>query len=142
MADQPRDKAVKVGVKQGGGPPPGYQWNVDILEQAYSEAMGFLNDDQYCHMAAQVRELARQEDPTHSETVDVRPIETFYEVRDKGGILTNLNVRVFYFVHKPSRRIVVLGAIKKENDGPTPTGDRLTMRRRKRLYLERSRPNP
>ncbi len=142
LADKPRDKAVKVGVKQGGGPPPGYQWNVDRLEQAFSEAMGFLNEDQYCHMAAQVRELARQEDPTHRETVDVRPIESFHELRDKGGILGKLNVRVFFFVHKPSRLIVVLGAIKKENDGPIPTGDKLTMRRRRRLYLERFPPNP
>ena len=50
MADDPGRKNVKVGVKEGGGPPPGYQWSVEILDQAYEEAMGFLNPDQYDHI--------------------------------------------------------------------------------------------
>ena len=138
MADgnNPRRKAVKVGVKEGGGPPPGYLWNVDLLGQAFDEAMGFLNEDQYSHLASQVRELAMQEEPTRAETVDVRPVEDFHEIRDKGGILGKINARVFFFNHKPTRTILVLGAIKKENDGPTPIGDLRTMRRRKRLYLQ------
>lgn len=137
MTPNPEHREVKIGVREGGGPPPGYQWNVNIFDQAYEEAMSFLNEDQYDHMASQVRELARQEDPTHSLTVDVRPIEDFYEIRDKGGILHKLNVRVFFFVHKSSRTIVVLGTIKKEKEGATPVGDKITMRRRKRLYLEK-----
>ncbi len=66
--------------------------------------------------------------------------EDYFEIRDKGGILHKINVRLFFFVHKPTRHIVVLGAIKKENNGPTPIGDRLTMRRRRRLYLEEYHP--
>ena len=69
-------------------------------------------------------------------TIDIRPVEDYYELRDKGGILRRLNVRVFFFVHKPTRTIVALGTIKKENNGQTPIGDKVTMRRRKRLYLE------
>jgi hypothetical protein len=129
-------KQVKIGVKQGGGPPPGYLWNVHILDWAFDEAMDFLDDDQYDHMASQVKELATQQDPTHSPTVDIRPIEDFFEIRDKWGILGRINVRVFYFVHKASRTIVILGAINKKNDGETPIGDKYRMRRRKRIYLE------
>ena len=140
MAEQPGRPTVRVGVKEGGGPPPGFKWNVEIFDQAFEEAMAFLDEDQYAHLASQVRELATQEDPTHSETIDVRPVEDFYEIRDKGGILHRLNVRVFYFVYKPTRTIVVQGAFKKENNGPTPVGDRLRMRRRQRLYLETHRP--
>lgn len=136
MSEQPGQRPTKVDVREGGGPPPGYQWNVDLFDQAHDEAMGFLSGDQYDHMADQIRELARQPDPTHSQTIDVRPIQDFFEVRDKGGILKKLNVRVFFFVHKPSRTIVILGAIKKENNGPTPVGDKSTMHRRMRLYLE------
>jgi hypothetical protein len=136
MKEKPDRKPVKVGVKEGDGPPPGYQWNVDILDQAFDEGSSFLNQDQYDHLASQVKELARQQDPTHSDTIDVRPIEGFYEIRDKGGVLRKINARVFFFVHKPSRKIVILGTIKKENNGPTPNGDRISMRRRKRLYLE------
>lgn len=140
MSGKPHGKAVKVGVKEGGGRPPGYSWTVDILDRAFDEAMGFLNEDQYAHLANQVKELARQEDPTHSDTVDVRPIEDFHEIRDKGGVLKNINTRVFFFLCKAPRILAVLGAIKKENNGPTPDGDRLTMRRRKRLYLETYHP--
>ncbi|HEV3166323.1 MAG TPA: hypothetical protein VGZ22_20020 [Isosphaeraceae bacterium] len=139
MARQPRRKAVKIGVKVGGGVPPGFLWNVEILNQAFDETMAFANEDQYAHLACQVRDLAMEEDPTHSNFLDVRSIEDFYELREKGGILQKLNVRVFYFPDKESRTIVILGSIKKENNGPTPTGDRLTMRRRKRLYLEAKR---
>lgn len=136
MADESQRKPVKIGVKEGGGPPPGYQWNVEILEQAFAEAMGFLNADQYSHLASQFRELAGQDEPSQSQTVDVRPIEDFYELRDKGGILRRMNTRIFFFIHKKMRTIIILGAIKKENDGATPTGDKITMRRRKRLYLQ------
>jgi phage-related protein len=129
-------RSVKIGVKERGGPPPGYLWNVALLGQAYDEAMSFLNEDQYSHLACQVRELAAQEEPTRCETVDVRPIEDFHEIRDKGGILGKINARIFFFNHKETRTIVILGAIKKENDGPTPIGDLRTMRRRKRIYLE------
>jgi mRNA-degrading endonuclease RelE of RelBE toxin-antitoxin system len=135
-------KGVKIGVHEGGGPPPGYKWNVELLEQAFPESREFLDDDQYKHMSNQVRELARHDDPSHSATLDLRQIEDFHELRDKGGILKKLNVRVFYFVHKPSRTIVILGSIKKENNGPTPIGDKLTMRRRQRLCIETFHPHP
>ena len=137
LMDIPEQNLTKIGVNVGDGPPPGYEWNVEIFDQAYDEARKFLDDAQYGHLAAQVRELAGQSDPTHSDTVDVRPIEDFHEIRDKGGLLRNINARVFFFVFKPTRSIIVLGAIKKENDGPTPTGDRLRMRRRQRLYMSR-----
>lgn len=131
MADS---KNLKLGVKEGGGAPPGYEWNVLILDRAYEESISFLDACQYRHMAMQVKELATQPDPTRSETVDVKGIETFYEIRDKGGPLGNLNVRVFFGIDKASRSIVVLGAIKKQNNGPTPRGDRVRMRRRWRAY--------
>ncbi len=129
-------RAVKVGVHEGGGPPPGYLWSVAILDQAFGEARCLLDDDQYAHLARQVKELACNQDPTHSATVDVRSIESFYELREKGGILKRLNMRVFFFVDKPRRTIVILGTINKKNDGQTPDGDRIRMRRRMRLYLE------
>ncbi len=141
MPDGPIRKPVKVGVKQGGGPPPGYQWNVDILDQAFEEAMAILNEDQYGYIASQVRELARHEDPTHSLTLELRTIEDFQELREKWGILRRLNIRVFYFLRGSDRTIVIMGVIKKENNGPTPVGDRLRMKRRKRL-CEATRRNP
>lgn len=136
MAEESSRKTVKVGVRVGEGPPPGYQWNVEILDLAWKEAHELLNEDQYSHVAAQFRELARHEDPTRSPTLDLDRIEDFHELRDKGGVLKKLNVRVFYFVHKPTRSIVVLGVIHKQNDGATPLGDKVRARMRKRHYLE------
>jgi hypothetical protein len=139
MAKDSGGGRVKIGERQGGGPPPGYRWNVDIFDSAVDEARAFLNEDQYDYLARQVKQIARQDDPTHSETVDVRPISEFFEIRSKGGILGKINARVFFFVHRPTRTIVVLGAINKKNDGHTPIGDRHRMERRLRLYTQEIR---
>ncbi|HQU44117.1 MAG TPA: hypothetical protein PK867_14955 [Pirellulales bacterium] len=128
-------KEVKVGVRRGQGPPPGYRWGVLLLDRAFREAIAFLSEGQYQHLAMQVKELAREDDPTHSVTSDVRPVENFYEIRDKGGILGNLNVRIFFTLDKTESALVILGVIKKQNDGPTPAGDKVRMRRRMRKYL-------
>jgi hypothetical protein len=136
MAKDSAGRRDKVGVRRGGGRPPGYRWDVVILEQVFDEARAFLNEDQYDHLARQVRELARQDDPSHSGTIDVRSIGDFFEIRDKGGVLGKINARVFFFLPRPARTIVILGAIHKQNDGPTPLGDRRRMERRMKLYLE------
>jgi hypothetical protein len=130
-----KKRPVKVGVRSGAGV-PAYHWNVGILNVAFDEAMGFLNEAQYAHLRMQVQTLARELEPSRSELVDVRPIENFYELRDKGGILGNINVRLFFGVDKDGDRcILVLGVIKKENNGHTPQGDKVLMRRRWRDYL-------
>jgi hypothetical protein len=127
-------RQIKVGVEKGGGPAPGYRWTVRILEIGYDDAMGFLTVDQYQHMAMQVKDLAREQDPTHPAALSVDAVEDFHELRDSGGVLGGLNVRVFFFLDKPDN-LVILGAIKKQNNGPTPLGDKKRMSRRKRKYL-------
>lgn len=47
-----------------------------------------------------------------------------------------INVRVFFGIDHTARTLVVLGVIKKQNDGPTPIGDKVRMRRRWRKYLQ------
>ena len=131
-------KQVKTGLRVGGGPEPGYLWGVEFLDIARDEAMGFLSEPQYQHLVDQMRSLASEDDPTHPKTVSVDAIEDFHEMREKGGPLGKLNVRVFFLLQKERRMIVVIGAIKKENDGPTPTGDRYRMKRRKRKLLQGS----
>lgn len=127
-------KQIKVGVQRGGGPPPGYEWSIGLLDFVYDEALKFLSEEQYRHLAGQVQELAAQPDATHSTTVRVQKIEDFYEIKDRGGILRNLNVRVFFGIDDTARGIIILGAIQKQNNGPTPAGDRIRMRRRWRKY--------
>jgi len=129
------DKRLKVGVRAGAGPAPGYAWNVLVADLAYQDAMQFLEEHHYAHLAEQVRELARENDPTHSQFLDVRAIEDFYELREKHGPLGNMNVRVFFCLDKDQRAIVILGTIKKQNDGATHVADKIRMRRRMRMYF-------
>jgi hypothetical protein len=129
-----KKKQIKIGVKKGGGPPPGYEWNVWILDAAFEDAMDFLSPLQYEHMAELVRDLATHSDPTQSDALSLDKIETFHELRDWGGVLCGLNVRLFYGVDKKSRGIVVLGIIAKKNNGATLVPDRVLMRNRWRKY--------
>jgi hypothetical protein len=129
-------KQIKVGVKQFAGRPPGFLWHEWNLDLAFKEAMEFLDDGQYRHMALQMQDLATEDDPTHSSLCSVRQIEDFYELRDWGGVLRSLNVRVFFGVDKARHALVVIGAIQKQNNGPTPLGDKVRMRRRWRKYLD------
>ena len=131
-------KKVKVGARRGQGKPPGYFWNVLILDLAFKEAQNLLAPVQYAHIKSQVRELASQRSPTHSKTVSVRKMtpNEYYELRDTGGVLGGLNVRLFFGVDRGARAIVVLGVITKQNNGRTPQGDIIRMRRRWRKYQE------
>jgi hypothetical protein len=79
-------KDLKTGVQVGGGPHPGYRWNVWYVDRSRQEAMEDLTEEQY-HIAVQFKELAREQDPTHPAFVSVDAVESFFELRDKGGVL-------------------------------------------------------
>ena len=128
-------KKIKVGVRQGAGPPPGFEWTVLILDCVYSAALSRFSPAQYEHLRMQVQELARHKSPTHSEILSIRKIGECWELRDKGGVLGKLNVRLFFGIDADNRRIVILDVIKKENDGATHTHDKRRMEYRWRQYL-------
>ena len=127
-------KQIKIGVHQGQGPEPGYRWNVMIIDLAFNEVRAFLSEIEYEHVAMQVKELATEEDPTHSQTASIDQIEDYFELRDKGGVLGKKNIRIFFGLDKSKRAIVILGGIKKENNGHTPEATRIRMKRRWRTY--------
>lgn len=126
------EKKVKVGVQRQ--PQHGYRWAVEFLATAEHEAFRFLGRAQYEHVVDQVRSLAHEPDPARPVTVDVRRVSDFYELREKGGPLGKINVRVFFIIETERRTIVLLGAIKKENEGSTPPATVRTMTRRARRY--------
>lgn len=127
-------KQIKIGVRHGGGSEPVYQWDVGILDFGFDEVSKILTREQYDHVAMQVKELARERDPTHPATVSVDAIQDFFELRDKGGVLGNKNIRIFFGVDKGRHAIIILGGISKQNNGPTPGGTRVVMSRRWRKY--------
>ena len=130
-----RRKPVKIGVKEGRGPPPGYRWSVDYLSVAADEAEKFLTKGEYAHVVDHVKALASEEDPTRPKTVSVDLLGDVNELRIKGGPLRKKNVRVFFFVTL-ERRIVVLGCKKKENEGSLPPAVAKLMSIRRRKFLE------
>jgi len=128
-------KPVKTGKRIGQGPPPGLKWGIRILDVAYREGEDFLNLGQYRHLSMQVQDLAALEQPSASETIDVKLIgDSVYEVRDFGGILGGMNIRLFFGIDHSARQLVVLGVFQKQNNGPTPQGDLERNQHRWRRY--------
>ena len=132
-----KKKPMLVGVHRGGGMPPGYKWTIFLFPQLKDEAMQFLTGPQYRHVASQYQDLARQTDPAHPslKIVDVRPIEDYFELRDKGGVLGKINFRGYFYLDKEKKRIVVLGADKKERENQTSQAIKERMQFRLRQYL-------
>lgn len=126
---------AKTGVNQGGGPAPGYEWTVLVLDVAHKEIQDTFSEAQYYHLIDQVKELARHPDPTHSATLSIKKIEEYYELRDSGGVLGAVNARIFFDCLHDRRAILILGGIFKQNNGATPQGDKIRMRRRLKKYL-------
>lgn len=129
-------KPLKVGVQAGAGPLPGYLWSVYYLSAARGEAMDFLNEAQYGHVVDLVRALASEPDPTHPVTVTVEAIEDYFELKDKGGVLGKINLRLYFTVSQQHRSIVILAAIKKEADGQAPNWVKIRVRYRLRKFRE------
>ena len=105
-------------------------WNLAYLEVSEQEARKRLGEDQYSHLVQQFEMLAEMQQPLRSPMHDIRPIDQFYELREKGGLFGKLNVRVFFFVHKIT--ICVLGFYKKKEEGQTPPYIVAKMRNRMR----------
>ena len=125
---------VVIGVKQGGGAPPGYEWNAWYIESVHKETLVKFGELGRDAMVENVKLLAKTKEPQRSELVDVRDIQDFFEIRDKGSVYGKVNARLFFGLDKTRRVIVILGAAKKQNNGPTPIGDRKRMERRWRKY--------
>lgn len=128
-------KPLKVGLRAGGKPPDEFVWSVLYLALARQAAMEFLSEAQYAHVVDAFRALARDVDPRRPTTERVEPVEEFFELKDKGGILGKINLRVFFAVVSESRTIVVLHAIKKEAEGQIPSYVKTLVKNRLRHYL-------
>lgn len=128
-------KPIKVGVQLGDGPVPGYRWNGLILDKAYSECRTLLNDMQADHFALQFRELALLDDPAASQEHDIKAIENFYELRDQGGVLYPLSIRVLFYIWDYCRAICVIGVFKKTTQ-KTPLTQKVKARKRIRQLMK------
>jgi hypothetical protein len=127
-------KPLKVGFIAGTGPHPGYLWHVGYLSVARDEAMDFLSEEQYAHAVDLVKALASEPDPSHPSMVTVEAVDDFFELKDKGGVLGKINLRVYFMIDRQAKVLCILAAIKKEAEGQTPTWVKIRVRNRLRKF--------
>lgn len=128
-------KPIHVGVRAGHPKSAGSVWSVSYLAIARSEAMKFLTEDQYAHVADGFKALSREANPRCPETVSVDVVDDCFEYKDKGGPLGKINVRVYFAVIDAKRTIVALHALKKEREDQVPTHVKTLIRMRLRRLL-------
>lgn len=116
-------------------------WRLAYLDVAAKEAKEFLNEEQYAHAVQQFVGLAEELDPRRPATVDVERIEDYWELRDKGGVLGKINLRIYFTIIDTTRTIVVLGCWKKEAEGKVPAFIRARIRSRLRFVKDQGQAN-
>jgi len=108
---------------------------VVFFEKARGEARRFLTEGQCLHVEDLARRLEDFGDPTATQDLRIDKVGNLWELKEKGGLLGRINVRVF-FGHVPSRgEIVVLGVFKKEREGATPRDYIIKMENRLNHYV-------
>lgn len=138
-------KPVKVLVWEGDGPPPGYTCRVVMLQLAMDDARKDLEAGQIEFLRMQVRDLASHENPTRSDTIDMDAVDTFHEMRFKGGALgSKVNVRVFFDVRnfEKVQVIRILGVHWKKNEGQTSRPVKAKIARRQAMWNRGEFPMP
>lgn len=69
----------------------------------------------------------------------VVPVENFFELKDKGGVLGKINLRIYFAVFDDFEAVVVLGCWKKEAEGKVPAYTLIRMRGRFRYVISELR---
>lgn len=101
---------------------PPLLWSIEYWPAAVPEAK-FLTPAQYWQ-------------PLTCPTVDIAKMTTFWELKDKGGPLGKINLRVFLLVDSARKAIVVLGIHKKEDEDQLRSSVIERIERRVRFYYE------
>ena len=111
---------------------PERTWSPWYFEASAKEARKILTGVQYEYVKEQILLLCEEDNPGQPprSVADVRPIEQYFELRDKHGLLGKINLRVFYCLLEELNYLVVLGVWKKEEEHQTPPRIKVRMRRR------------
>ncbi len=94
---------------------------VRVIGYAQKEGRTILkNDGKYQHIVDIEKRLVDFGNLEETCDLDIRSFHEFFELRERGGLLGNINLRVF-FAHLPERNeIVILKTYKKERNDQTP----------------------
>ena len=109
---------------------------VVVLESAKRDGKKFLNDGQYFHMVGVIQRLVDFNNSDEISDLRIEPIENFFELKEKGGLLGKINVRIYFAHLQDEGRIVVLKAYKKDEDGQVSRHVVITVQARLRAYIQ------
>jgi hypothetical protein len=115
MVKKPRMKTGQV--SDGGGRKA---WLVVALDVAKAEGRKILNETQYEHITDVLRRLVDFGDKDELSDLSIEPIGSFWELKEKGGILGRINLRVYFGTLPDDMELVIAKTYKKEDDGKTP----------------------
>lgn len=96
------------------------KWIVLVLEAARKEGHKILSDIQYEHVVEILKRLVDFGNPEEIGDLVIEPIESFYELKEKGGILGRINLRVYFGTIPDRHELVIAKAYKKEDDHAVP----------------------
>ena len=96
------------------------KWVVVILNVAKKEGHKILSKFQYDHIVEILKRLVDFGNQEELGDLDIEPIDSFYELKEKGGILGRINLRLYFGTRKEKQELVVAKAYKKEDDSQTP----------------------
>ena len=64
----------------------------------------------------------------------IEPIDGIYELKEKGGLLGNINLRLYFDVYQDTGEVVLAKAYKKDEEGSPPRAVVLNAQTRLRSY--------
>jgi hypothetical protein len=115
---------------------PRQSWQTVIVpEVVRREAREFLSIGQYVHVTDFVKQLVGFGTQRYDKTMKIAPIEGFWELKEKGGLLGRINVRVYFAFLKDVNQIAILHAYKTEDDSQVHPSVLSLVRHRLRRFL-------
>jgi hypothetical protein len=95
-------------------------WVVVALDVAKAEGRKILSEPQYEHIKEILRRLEDFGDKEELSDLSIEPIGSFWELRERGGPLGRINLRVYFGTLPEDLELVIAKAYKKEDDRKTP----------------------
>lgn len=109
---------------------------VAVLPIAAKEGWEILTPGQYLHAKDLIKQLVGFGVREFDSKLRIEQIGDFWELKDKGGTLGRINLRIYFRFAQESNEIVILKTYKKEDDGSAPPHIVIGLKNRFRQYLD------
>ena len=109
---------------------------IDVLGVAAKEGWEILTPGQYLHVKDLIKQLVGFGRREFESNLKIGPFGDYWELKDKGGTLGKINIRVYFAFESDLNKIVVLHTYKKEDDGQAPPHIKQKLNNRFRLYKQ------